>query len=196
MYKPQSNLEKLRSSQRFLSREEPGARKFTLCCCEEADMEEEDLLAPAFSQSPHPKISIKKLRRQSPHGCNHTNSDFSLSKQSQRSNLPASKKTTQTHIPACPHCHHDLAYKPHETNKPLVPTLPASVTFLYSNPPPPDKSNHYNVKTHVTPSPPQAAPTRLPQELAKPKQLEDSIEKEFNTILDFGDHVKEEYTYG
>jgi hypothetical protein len=106
MYKPQPMLEKLRSSQRFLSREEPGARRWTLCCCEEADMEEEDLLAPAFSHSPQPKISIRKLKRQSPQGCTHTNSDFSLSKQSQRSNLPISKKTTQTHIPPCPHCHH------------------------------------------------------------------------------------------
>jgi hypothetical protein len=63
MYKPQPKLEKLRSSQRFLSREKPDTCRFTLCCCEEAEMEEEDLLAPAFSPSPHPKISIKKLRR-------------------------------------------------------------------------------------------------------------------------------------
>jgi hypothetical protein len=79
-------------------------------------------------------------------------------------------------------------------------TFPASVTFLYSNPPLPDKSNHYNVKTHVTHPPPQqyqqAAPARLPQEPAKPKQLDDNIEKEFKTILDFGDNAREEYTYG
>lgn len=159
-------------------------------------MEEEGLLAPGFSHSPQPKISIRRLRGQSPQGCTHTNSDFSLSKQSQRSNIPLSKKTTQAQIPACPHCHQELPQKSQ------LQSIPANVTFLYSNPAPlPEKSNNYNVKTHVTPplAQPhtQAAPVRLAQETAKPKQLDESIEKEFKNILDFGDNNgREEYTYG
>lgn len=104
MYKSNWKLEKLRSSQRFLAKEEPVSRPFRFCCCDEEQLDNEDVLLPALSASPQPKISIKKMKRLSPNGCNHTNSDISLSKQSQRSNIPISKKTTQTHIAPCPHC--------------------------------------------------------------------------------------------
>jgi hypothetical protein len=138
------------------------------CCCDDAEIAGEDVL-PAVSLSPPPKISIKKLRRQSPNGCNHTNSDFSLSKQSQRSNLPASKKTTQTHI-ACPHCRSDHAHKP------LLQSYPTNITFLYSDAP--HEQNHYNVKTCAPDPKPRAVPSPAPpRHPVNPKQLDESMEK-------------------
>ncbi len=139
MYRQHSKMEPLRLSQRFLSK--PN-RTFTLCCDDE-EISDEDVLLPAYPRSPQPKISIKKLRKQSPFGGNHTNSDFSLSKQSQRSKVPISKKTTQTNIVTCPHCPSE------HTCIPLVQSYPTNITFLDSNGRQQEKSNYYNVKTHA-----------------------------------------------
>lgn len=162
MYRPNCKLETLRSSQKFLAKEDPPKRHFKFCCWDDEEIDGEDLLAPAFSTSPQPKISIKKLKRQSPHGWNHTNSDFSLSKHSQRSNLP-SKKTTQTHIPLCPHCQADQH----------PPSLPyphhANITFLYTNAAD-NKISNYNAKARLTQE--QKVQTPSPQQnYAKPMPI-------------------------
>jgi hypothetical protein len=116
--------------------------------------------------SPQPKISIKRMKRQSPNN-NPSNSDFSLSKHSQRSNLPISKKTTQTHIAPCPNC----TPEPYPAPAPILQTQPANITFLYSSPHT-NQTNHYNRKTYIPreSKPPQTAHRHPP--IAKPKQLD------------------------